>query len=79
MPPGHFGKSLGAIEQPIPARGLGPAMGGPEHAVEDLDREIGERGLALDHEGREGGEAPLGQKRKSSRAWTIFASRAMMP
>ena len=59
---GDLGKHLSLTQQPRPARRLGPAMGGAEHAVEHRDGEVGKRGLALDDEGDEGREPPFGRE-----------------
>ena len=56
---GHLGERLCLAKQPSLTRGLGPAICRAEHGVEHLDREVGERSLALDHEGDEGSKPPL--------------------
>jgi hypothetical protein len=56
----HDGQRLGLCEQVLLVPPVGRAACGADQPVEHLHREVGQRRLALDGKGDEGGEAPVG-------------------
>ncbi len=56
---GDRSKGRRLLEQPVLAGGFGFAPGAADQLAESLDRQIGQGGLALDHEGDQRGVAAL--------------------